>query len=185
MSYKIDRLPVMIEIGKESENDVERIVFDVSAWLKKWPDMIFAVMPIRPGETEAYSAVSHLDGDELSWIVKAYDTAIPGMGTVEIIGLGPSGERKLSHREVATSIAGTTLQTMKDAEEADRPWIDAVIQAADDAQKAADRAEAAVSGTALVSFEINSDGHLVMTKSNNIPELDFALVEGVLEVRYG
>ena len=62
---------------------------------------------------------------------------------------------------------------------------DAAEKSAEAAKQSADRAEEAVTSSGYVFFDIDSAGHLVMTKTENVNELDFRLNNGRLEVLYG
>lgn len=56
--------------------------------------------------------------------------------------------------------------------------------AAENANAAADRAEQAAKENGYVFFEIDAAGHLIMTKTENVENLDFRLENGRLEVVY-
>lgn len=131
--YPITHLPPVIDIGKQTEKGVTRIGFDVHEWLDDWPGMTFSVQPTRPGETESYFAAAEMVGSVVFWLVGAVDTEKPGSGTVEVLGV-TEDERKLSFM-CRTSIANTNTATTSEIPEPNRPWVDRVLEAADDAKE--------------------------------------------------
>lgn len=130
MVLQINKLPNDILIGRQTENGVNEIEIDVSEWLEHWPGMNISIMHTRPGETYAYPAATHMTGSCIVWEISNADTAIHGLGTVEIMGI-LDGKKKLS-RIVQTHISKTTTATTSDIPEAAKPWVDMVINAANE-----------------------------------------------------
>ncbi len=191
MAYPVERLPRMIYLGKQTENSVVDVAFDVSEWLRRWPEMIFAVMPTRPGETNAYPADTTLCGTTLTWHVRAYDTQKRGLGTVELLGLCAGGERKLSSATAQTSVTDTTLPKGNEPDQAPPPWLDGVLLAGEaakaaavEAERHARRVEELAMTNGYLFMELGEDGCLYAVKSGgDADEVSFALNEfGELEV---
>lgn len=127
--YTIDDLPLVIPIGVQSESGVEEIRFDVKPWLDAWDGLDLSVWPTRPGETAAYPAADvELVGSVLYWRPNDSDTAIPGEGTVEVVGI-TADKRKLSGA-CKTVCKPTTLATTKEPPEGIKPYYDGIIEAA-------------------------------------------------------
>ena len=135
MVLQINKLPNYILIGRQTENGVNEIEIDVSEWLAHWPGMNISIMHTRPGETYAYPAVTRMTGSCIVWEISNADTAIHGLGTVEIMGI-LDGKKKLS-RIVQTHISKTTTATTSDIPDAAKPWVDSVLDAAHRAEEAA------------------------------------------------
>ena len=129
LDYKIDCLPNIIYLGRQTENNVREIRVDCTAWLERWPDLIISAYVTPPDRGSAYLANTRMDGNVLCWTVDASDTARSGTGTVEFLGVA-DGLRKLS-AACQTLIHATTTGTTSEPPEADKPWIDRVITAAD------------------------------------------------------
>lgn len=153
MRIPIAHMPPVIPVGVQTESGVEEIGVDVSPWLAKWPGMTVAVWLTRPGEMSAYPAGNvQMDGNVLIWRPDGYDTAIPGSGKMEILGLTQDGvKRKLTGDGVATLIRGTTLATTAEPGESEKPWVDKVLDAAQRAEDAADRAEGSAGGSVPIA----------------------------------
>lgn len=153
MRIPIAHMPPVIPVGVQTESGVEDIGVDVSPWLAKWPGMTVAVWLTRPGEMSAYPAGNvQMDGNVLIWRPDGYDTAIPGSGKMEILGLTQDGEkRKLTGDGVTTMIRSTTLASTAEPGVAEKPWVDKVLDAAQRAEDAADRAEGAAGGSVPIA----------------------------------
>lgn len=87
MVLQIDKLPNDILIGRQTENGVNKIEIDVSEWLEHWPGMDISIMHTRPGDTYAYPTATHMTGSCIVWEINNADTAIHGLGKVEIMGI--------------------------------------------------------------------------------------------------
>lgn len=140
MIYPIRHLPQVIPIGVQTESGVEAVGFDVKAWLDEFEGLDLTVWPTRPGEAAAYPAADvELVGTVLYWHPNGADTAIEGMGKVEVLGV--TGDRRKLSGWCGTMVRATSLGTTQDPPEAARPWADEVIAAADEAKKQAERAK--------------------------------------------
>lgn len=130
--YEVNNLPTQIVIGHQTETGVTSIYFDCTSWLASWPDLVLGVWVTQPGGTAAYPAATHMEEDVLVWDVTDSDTAVPGTGTMEIVGIA-SGKKKLS-AITKTLIQRTTTGTATEPPEGAKAWVDSVMQAANDAE---------------------------------------------------
>ena len=84
---KIEKLPARIYIGNEGEENAVQVRFDVSAWDTLYPDAVYSITYVRPGETIVYpevpSHVVHADG-VLTWAPSESVLDISDYGTVVI-----------------------------------------------------------------------------------------------------
>lgn len=158
MMLAIDNLPHELLLGRQTENGVTVISIDVQSWLDQWPGMETVIMATRPGENAAYPAATRMDGSCIVWTVNGADTAIAGRGTAEILGL-VDGMRKLS-QIVRTRIKMSTVATTTDPPEGAQPWVDTVINAADEIKNMTATAETLQPGDeATASY---ADGKLTL-----------------------
>lgn len=136
--YDVNKLPVVIPIGVQTENGVEPVGFDIRAWQDVWDDIKVNVWLTRPGEDAAYPAAdTELVGTVLYWYPSEADTAIHGNGKVELLGL-TEDKRKLSGW-CETNVRPTSLATTQEMPEAVRPWVDQVMLAAAQAEAAVEK----------------------------------------------
>lgn len=164
--FCVDNLPREIVLGRQTETGVTSVGFDCSHWLEKWPGLSLHVWVTAPGAQTSYPAASRILGGVLSWDVSAADTAQAGSGSAEIVGLA-DGKKKLS-ATVATKILPSATAQPGEAPEAQQPWVDKVLDAAERAEAAAKRAEAAEGGG--VAFEVDE----TLTLANGILSVNTA-----------
>lgn len=85
--FLIDKLPARIYIGNEGEENATQVRFDVSAWDALYPDAVYSITYVRPGETTVYpevpSHVVHADG-VLTWTPSESVLDISDYGTAVI-----------------------------------------------------------------------------------------------------
>lgn len=140
MIHPIRHLPQVIPIGVQTESGVEAVGFDVKAWLDEFDSLDLTVWPTRPGESAAYPAADvELVGTVLYWRPNGADTAIGGVGKVEVLGV--TGDRRKLSGWCDTMVRATSLSTTQEPPEAARLWVDEVLGAADEAKRQADRAQ--------------------------------------------
>ena len=125
-TYNILHLPDMVDIGYQTESGVREIGFDVKPWLEAYGDMTLSIWLTRPGEDVAYPAADvERVGTVLYWTPNGADTAIEGVGRVEVLGLTVE-KRKLSGW-CNTLVRATSLSKTQDPPEAAAPWVDKVV----------------------------------------------------------
>ena len=151
MIYQVNQLPHAIPIGVQTENGVEAIQFNVSAWQLQHGVMEYSVWATRPGEDVAYE-VQHTElvGAILYWYPDEVDTSIAGVGKVEVKGT-TEDKRKLSGF-CETVVQPSSIAMTKDPPKVVIPWLEEIKESAEEARKNADRAEAAadnISGGAV------------------------------------
>ena len=148
--FCVDHLPREIPVGYQTEHGVERVGFDVSTWIRKWPGMGFQLWASVPGTDTSYPAKSTREGNIIFWDVGLADTAVAGRGVVEVVGLA-DGVKKIARAD--TLVRASTTAEPGDVPDVHQPWVDQVLDAAVRAEEAAKRAEAAEGGG--VAFEVD------------------------------
>lgn len=139
MVYTLENL-LRVNLGRQGENLARAVAFDISTWQASWPDAVFSLIAIRPGETLPYVAVTHVDGHTLVWPLTSADTAIAGRGQLELRAM--CGERLLKSATASTVIAESLTGESSDPPEPSVDWVNTVLQAATDAKDSADKAAA-------------------------------------------
>lgn len=156
--FEIDNLPPELLLGRQTENGVVVISIDMQSWIDRWPGMEIIIMATRPGESEAYPVVTRMDGSSIVWTVNGADTAIAGRGSAEILGL-VDGVRKLS-RIVRTHIKSSIVASTMEPPEGAQPWVDEVINAANEIKNMTAQAETLQPGDAATASY--ADGKLTL-----------------------
>ena len=140
MIYPIKHLPPVIPVGVQTESGVESIGFDVKPWMDEFDGLSFSVWVTRADDASAYPAADvELVGTILYWQPNVVDTAVAGAGKVEILAI--TGDKRKLSGWCGTMVKATSLAATQETPEAARPWVDEVLEAADEAKRQADRAE--------------------------------------------
>ena len=128
--YHIDALPSSIYLGRQTEKGVNEVRIDCAAWFDLWPSLTISAWATRSGESAAYPVMIEMDGTQLVWPISEADTALAGVGKLEIMGLTDT-QRKLS------AVVGTFVREsliggeITEPPEAAQPWVDKVLDAAE------------------------------------------------------
>lgn len=140
MVHQVNQLPHAIPIGVQTENGVESVGFVVSAWQSVYGVMDFSVWATRPGEDVAYE-VQHTElvGSILYWYPDEVDTAIAGVGKVEV--KGTTGDMRKLSGFCETVVQPSSLAMTQDPPKVVIPWLEDIKESAEEAKKQADRAE--------------------------------------------
>ena len=165
MMLTIDNLPHELLLGRQTENGVTVVSIDVQSWLDQWPGMETVIMATRPGESAAYPAATRMDRSSIVWTINGADTAIAGRGTAEILGL-VDGVRKLS-QIVRTRIKASTVAVTTEPPEGAQPWVDKVLNAADEIKNMTAQAETLQPGDAATASY--ADGKLTLGIPRGVP----------------
>ena len=127
--------------------------------------MGFQLWASVPGTDTSYPAKSTREGNILFWDVGLADTAVAGRGVVEVVGLA-DGVKKIARAD--TLVRASTTAEPGDVPDVHQPWVDQVLDAAERAEEAAKRAEAAEGGG--VAFEVDD----TLTLDNGILSVNTA-----------
>lgn len=74
-----------INLGKQGENNVRAIRFDVSPWVSRYGIGILTLAHKRSTDTEAYPVALEIEDGTATWIISSADNAVPGVGKAELI----------------------------------------------------------------------------------------------------
>ena len=142
MEVKACRIGTEVVIGYSPENKARQIRIDLAKWLSVWPKAKPVLLVVRPDENEAYPAKTEMDGQTMVWTVRSYDTEIPGTGEAWVVIRGEDDEMLgvTPHTSVLIkrgppNIDGETPPA------GSIPWVSDVMDAAQRAEDAAERAE--------------------------------------------
>jgi len=139
---------------------------------------------IEPGETPDYAApwleraaehqahtetAAHNAAIHAAQAVKAAENAAASAS-----GSEASAEAAASSAETAAARAKAAAQSEENAAESEN-----------EAAHFADRAEMAAAASGWLDMEVNTEGHLIYTRSENVDTIDFNMQDGRLIVNYG
>lgn len=132
----------LIPIGKQGENNAVPILFKVSAWTNKYGEGgTFALSHKRATDSVPYPATITLTDDGVLWLITAADNAIEGYGECELkYVLGDVIKKSVTWKTYTSKALAPVGDTPPDPYES---WYEQILEASEEAQKAAERAETA------------------------------------------
>lgn len=147
-------------LGCQGENLAQTIQIDVSDWLMSHPNGVISIWHKRNGDSVPSATGATLDREKkiLSWSPTSTDTYVAGEGEAEI---------RLTENEIIkksrTIVTGVSSSVKgEDGNALGSGWQDYI-----------DAVERSVSMAVLkdghIKFEINDDGHLIFSYTNEIP----------------
>lgn len=85
MRYVIAKENIDIALGRQGENHVVTVQFDVSGWEEEYGAGEFALFYQRSADAAAYPCTISKDGDTLSWVVESADVYYKGYGRAQLV----------------------------------------------------------------------------------------------------
>lgn len=133
-----------IMLGRTGEKNARQVVFDISEWISLYGEGIAQLIHQRQGDSAPYPCAVAQNGAEVSWTITTADTATAGRGKAELqYFVGDALVKSVTwttYTDAALSDVGDTPP------EPQQRWVDQVLDAANRAEDAAERAEAASGG---------------------------------------
>lgn len=131
-----------INLGRQGENIVTRVLLPLSDI--RYGDGYAVLFHQRSVDDSPYPVVVEEDGDTLIWTVTDADTAVAGRGKAEMRWIGSHGE--LAKSQVYKTYVAAALEIPEEVPSGYQKYVDAVVENAKEARKAADEATAALEG---------------------------------------
>lgn len=153
VTKEMDTLP----LGRLGENERTKFVFDVNDWLEEYPGASIGLMARRPHVNSSYPVILSDEGEgKYGWTVTSGDLSAAGEGKCQLKAIENSVVVK--SRRYNTHIEDA-LDGQDDPPAEWESWLDAIQRAA----------EIAIIKDGKLRFAINSDGHLVMSYTEDVP----------------
>lgn len=145
MVYSAENM-AQVELGRQGEHLARTVQIDVSCLQRAFPEAAFALVYRRPHETALYIAETELIGPLLTWAVPSQATQKAGTGRLEVRAM--VGETVAKSVTARTRVEESLTGAGETPPESAGDWVGKVLDAAERAEAAADRAEQA-GGSAL------------------------------------
>ena len=126
----------VLSLGREGENAVRQIIFDITDWHSEFgKNGVVTLLAQRPGEAEPYPVAVTVSGSSVTWPVSAADTAKPGVyGQAELqYRIGDVVVKSAIWRTFIADSLGMPSPTPPEPQQA---WVDQVLEAAQQVEKA-------------------------------------------------
>jgi len=167
--YSVDCCPKGLVIGKQGENEAEKVAVDFSPWASEFGAGTISARLRRPKDSAAYPVVLTTEGTTATWTVSATDTQHAGAGSLQLVYIVgdmvaksviwpvrvlPSleeGEAPEPYESWLDTLEGLAADTQENARDAAASAADASASAEDAAQSAQSAAESAASITGLTA----------------------------------
>lgn len=132
--------------GRQGENIAREVVFDITSMKREFPDAVYSLVLLRPGESETYTAVSAtVEGNEFRYQPTSWATEIDGVGNWEIHAIDAE-TGLVAKTATGTFVVEDTMDAAVNASpEVAENWIAQVMKARDEAVEAARLAQETVS----------------------------------------
>lgn len=94
MRYIIATPDVVIPLGRQGEDNVETVQFDVSGWPEEYGEGAYELLHERCMDTAPYECPITVADGVLSWVVRSADTAYVGRGEAQLMYVVNDGVAK-------------------------------------------------------------------------------------------
>lgn len=165
---KLDNL-CKISLKQQGDNEVTKIEIDIADWQQEFADGTYSIVAKRPNEDTLYIANTTVEGNNLIWVVNAYDTNKNGFGSMQVV-MTTLDERTKYSQVVLTEIVESQQGAISPEPPMPTPsWIEQLIEKAQQIINA--KAE---------RFYIDDNGHLIVEKVDG-EIVDLGRVQGLTE----
>ena len=131
----------ILPLGKQGENLAKQIQFDLSRWISNFGPGTVQLLHQRSGDEAPYPVAVEQEGNLAVWTVTSADTAAAGTGRAELQYY--VGDALAKSETWMTKVLPTLGDASETPPEAQKGWVEQVLQAGAAAADAADRAEEA------------------------------------------
>ena len=183
----------MLVIGFEGENNRAQVRIDCASVFEEYPHATPSLI-VKPSFSAAYPVVVDRDGTDVVWLITSEILSFTGDGEIQLVFYK---DEVICKSAIAKIRVSRSLQVTGEMPDPVAQWVDdanrklaEVDEQIDDleamvdaAEASADRAEQAAQNAGYMYMEI-VDGHLIYYRTDNVSDVDFALVDGhlVMEV---
>ena len=94
MRYIIATQETVIPLGRQGEDNVETVQFDVSGWAEEYGDGAYELLHERCMDTAPYECPITVDDGVVNWVVRSADTAYVGRGQAQLMYVISDGVAK-------------------------------------------------------------------------------------------
>ena len=94
MRYVIAEQEVVIPLGRQGEDNVETVQFDVNGWEAEYGEGAYELLHERCMDTAPYECPITVENGIVSWVVRSADTAYVGRGQAQLMYVVSDGVAK-------------------------------------------------------------------------------------------
>ena len=135
--YRV-KMGSILPLGKQGENLVRQIQFDLSRWISNFGPGTVQLLHQRRGDEAPYPVAVEREGNLAVWTVTNADTAAAGTGRAELQYY--VGDALAKSETWMTKVLAALGDASETPPEAQQGWVDQVLQAGTVATEAAEKA---------------------------------------------
>lgn len=94
MRYIIALQETVVPLGRQGEDNVETVQFDVSGWAEEYGDGAYELLHERCMDTAPYECPITVEDGVVNWVVRSADTAYVGRGQAQLMYVISDGVAK-------------------------------------------------------------------------------------------
>lgn len=94
MRYIVASQETVIPLGRQGEDNVETVQFDVSGWAEEYGDGAYELLHERCMDTAPYECPITVEDGVVNWVVRSADTAYVGRGQAQLMYVISDGVAK-------------------------------------------------------------------------------------------
>lgn len=155
-------------LGYETENDVEAVVFDKTAWIEAYGPGTFEFVHKRRQDSSALPVAVDVSGGVVTWTITAADVAYRGAGEAQLRYYNAAGQIKAS--EIYRTQVSRSLVSDPDVPSPLEGWVEEVLKAAAGIQNMQVDAETNLPGSPATVVKTVNPETGVVTLTFGIPE---------------
>lgn len=131
----------VIPLGRQGENEVETVRIDVSGWAETYGEGTFTLAHQRSCDGDGFEREITMseDGEYVLWLITSTDVATSGKGRVQ---LTYTVNDAVAKSVIYKTMVAESLDASQEAPLPWKPWIDAVLEAGNNAVESAQIASA-------------------------------------------
>lgn len=137
----------IVVLGRRDENLARVVTFDVSEWQQLYGEGVVQLLHQRCQDPTPYPCVVTVEGSFARWVIGAVDVDTPGEGVAELqYRVGNTVAKSATYRTLTMPALGSAGPVP----EAEKSWVEQVLQAACDAEQSAQEAKKAATQTIAI-----------------------------------
>lgn len=137
----------IVVLGRREENLARVVIFDISEWRQLYGEGNVQLLHQRCQDPTPYPCAITVEGRIVRWVIGAADVDVPGEGKAELqYRVGDTVVKSATYR----TLTMPALSPAGPVPEAEKSWVEQVLQAARDAEQSAQEAKNAVTQTITI-----------------------------------
>lgn len=131
--FDLQNPPSILRIARENEMGIKSVEIDFNYWLTKWPDLALRILVKSPDGSIYIPEKYEVNDSILTWHICESDTAISGVGMIELSG--ESEDKRVISETIKFSVSKRMSGVTSNRPTAAESWVNKVLDAKDKSEK--------------------------------------------------